>query len=54
MTVEIRELVIRAIIEEDGADAPRTGTDQNADVRHEMIEECVEQVMYLLNEKSER
>ena len=50
MPLEIRELIIKARIEEEG-------DNQMKDVDHllqDIIEECVEQVLEILKEKSER
>lgn len=53
MSVEIRELVIRAVVDsgrERSASSPR----MSAESREEIISDCVEEVMRILREKSER
>lgn len=55
MPIEIRELVIKAVVNEEGASAPAetgTGTDGKKDQR--IIRESVEQVMEILERKNER
>jgi hypothetical protein len=52
MPIEIRELVIRAQISEDGEGQPSTG--DPGVKKHEIIEECVEQVLDILKRKEER
>ncbi len=58
MPVEIKELVIRATVLSDGA---RSNTSQSSSDsgsspvnRDEIIEECVEQVLAILEQKGER
>lgn len=51
MPVEIRELIIRARLDDSGASQPSNanGQDQAA-----LIEACVDQVLAILKERSER
>ena len=53
MPVEIKELVIRTNIAADNAASSdgATGTSQD---KHEIVTECVEQVMRLLKQKAKR
>jgi hypothetical protein len=55
MPIEVRELVIKAVVTQDGAggppgDAPQT----NGNAQEEIIQACVEKVMDILKEKNER
>ena len=52
MPIEIRELVIRATISEDGEGRP--ASEETGGRKHEIIEECVEQVLDILKRKEER
>lgn len=53
MPVEIRELVIKAVI--DGSGTPSGESHQmTASLREEIVSDCVDQVMKILREKSER
>ena len=51
MPVEIRELIIKASIQSDGAD---TDTNNNVVDNEEIIKKCVEQVLTILQKKNER
>ena len=55
MPIEVRELVIKAVVTQDGAngasgDAPQA----NSNTQEEIIQACVERVMDILKEKNER
>ena len=55
MPIEVRELVIKAVVTQDGAngasgDAPQS----NSNSQEEIIQACVEKVMDILKEKNER
>ena len=53
MPIEIRELIIRARIEEDtGQD--ETSSHEDRFSREELLEDCVEQVMRIMERKKER
>jgi len=54
MPIEIRELVVRAVVGRD--DDEKTGNDRatTAATREEIVEECVEQVMEILRRMRER
>lgn len=55
MPVEIRELQITAVIEEAASKAATTSSSPaNATINDDMIAECVEQVLEILKQKSER
>jgi hypothetical protein len=56
MPVEIRELIIRTTITggDSGNSTASATPDQNPDMKEEIISECVEQVMRILNERDER
>lgn len=53
MPVEIRELVIRAVIDESGEQS-KSDSDSQLPDREEIIADCVEQVMQILQEQAER
>ncbi len=53
MPIEIRELVIKALIDESNIEKTVGSDSQTAD-REDIVAECVEQVMEILREKSER
>jgi hypothetical protein len=52
MPIEVRELVIKAVVTQDGANgaAPQGGGGS----QEEIIQACVEKVMDILKEKNER
>lgn len=52
MAIEIRELVIKAFVEEEGT-ANRKPVASSDDERRRLIEDCVEQVMRLLKQEKE-
>lgn len=53
MPIEIRELIIRARIEEDtGQDEVQRDVENSS--REELIEDCVEQVLRIIERKKER
>ena len=55
MPVEIRELVIRATIDSRGKEGGGGGNGQaSPQQKKEIVEECVEQVLEILRQKSER
>lgn len=56
MTIEIRELIIRASVgnPNKGGSNNSTATDQETTPKEEIIKECVEQVMDIIQEKNER
>ena len=50
MPIEIRELVIKAHIEE-----PTIAADENAKIQYEnIVSDCVEEILQVLKEKNER
>lgn len=53
MPIEIRELVIKATIDESGAQES-TATTPGAIDREEIIADCVEQILQILREQMER
>lgn len=53
MAIEVRELVIKAFIDETSEKKP-TETKLETTNREEIITDCVEQVMQLLRDQSER
>jgi hypothetical protein len=54
MTVEIKELIIKAMISDDQSDLSESGQGTIADDREEIIEACVEQVLKILERSKER
>lgn len=56
MPVEIRELVIRTTITEgdSGNSTAASSSNQNPEIKEEIISECIEQVIRILNERDER
>ena len=58
MPIEVRELVIKATITEDGnrnqAPAPAVNTNNNVSANEEIITACVEKVLEILKEKNAR
>jgi len=57
MPVEIRELVIRAVVEEPGGARPaepRAGRGDRNSEREDLVRACVEQVMRVLRRNQER
>lgn len=57
MAVEIRELVIRAVIKDEQNSSDETGTEtgeHGMQGRDAIIEACVKQVLKILNRKQER
>ncbi|MCF7967132.1 DUF5908 family protein [Methylobacter sp. Wu8] len=57
MAVEIRELVIRAVIKDEQNSSEETGTEtgeHDMQGRDAIIEACVKQVLKILNRKQER
>jgi len=53
MPIEIRELIIKTTVEPKGPSQPPSPKETQED-RHALIQECVDQVMDILREKSER
>ena len=53
MPIEIKELVIRATVEQSGADKKAGGRESGKD-RSELVAECVEQVLEILRKRGER
>lgn len=57
MPIEIRELVIKATVDQSqggGASAPGKGSQSNSSPGEDLIKECVEKVLAILEEKNER
>jgi hypothetical protein len=56
MAIEIRELVIKATVAEEGAGPGRAapGSSASDSPKEEIINECVETVLQILREKHER
>lgn len=54
MPIVIRELVVRANVTEKQADASSLSSTDRENAREELIKECVEQVMGILKQKTER
>ncbi len=58
MPIEIRELVIKATVVQEGsggaASAPSTNTNNNVSANEEIITSCVEKIMEILKEKDAR
>ena len=60
MPLEIRELVIKAVVGDKTSDSSTAGLDQaptgenNTDPQQILVNTCVEQVLTILKEKSER
>lgn len=57
MPIEIRELVIKATVDQsqgNGASAPGKGSPSNLSPGEDLIKECVEKVLAILEEKNER
>jgi hypothetical protein len=59
MPIEIRELVIKATVDQTqgsgaGATASGKGSSSNSSPGEDLIKECVEKVLAILNEKNER
>ena len=54
MPVVIRELVIRANVTENSQDESAFSSAKNQSSKEEIIKECVEQVMEILKQKTER
>ena len=58
MPIEVRELVIKATITEDGnrnqVSAPAVNTNNNVSANEEIIAACVEKILEILKEKDAR
>jgi hypothetical protein len=60
MPIEIRELVIKAIVDQSqgsgtaNSGAPGKGYQSNSSPGEDMIKECVEKILAVLKEKNER
>lgn len=55
MTLEIRELVIKAVIGEEAGEQPPTGSDAASGAsEEELVQQCVERVLAILKEQQER
>lgn len=57
MAIDIKELVIRARIDPKGEDkkpASGSGSAKGAQMKQEIVAECVEQVLEILRQKQER
>jgi hypothetical protein len=54
MPVEVRELVIRATVSQDAGATANASANGGGGDNKELIAECVEQVLRLLQDKSER
>jgi hypothetical protein len=55
MPIEVRELVIKAVVAQDNAPGASGGSAQGgSDASEKIIQACVEKVMDILKEKNER
>ena len=54
MPIVVKELVVRATVSEKQANSLLSSPEQNNLFREELIKECVEQVMEILKQKTER
>ncbi|MGZ4954226.1 MAG: DUF5908 family protein [Methylobacter sp.] len=55
MPVEIRELVIRAVVKDEHNQASDAGTERNEPQNQQaLVDECVKQVLKILKRKQER
>jgi hypothetical protein len=55
MPIEVRELVIKAVVTQDNANgASGGGASQGSGAQEDIIQACVEKVMDILKEKNER
>lgn len=54
MPIEIRELVIKATVGQEGQGSGSAGPSANMGSSDEVIKACVEKVMEILKEKNER
>lgn len=54
MPIEIRELVIRAVVSDDGGRAQRYSPGVDGNDRNELIEACVKEVLRVLRRSGER
>ena len=58
MPIEVRELIIKANIVDDGKDAAtssgQTGTNTNVSANEELINNCVEKILEILKMKNDR
>jgi hypothetical protein len=54
MPLEIRELVIKATVVQDGPAGSAAASGQGAGAPEEIIQACVEKVLDILKEKNER
>lgn len=54
MPIEIRELVIRATVEDGEKPRQENAAPQEQNDQQQIIEECVEQVLKILERKNER
>lgn len=56
MPVEIRELIIRATIgnPNQGGSSNATGGEQEVVPKEELVKECINQIMQIINDKKER
>lgn len=54
MPVEVRELVIKAIVEQEGGGTSTTSPDNSVSSQDETIKLCVEKVLEILEDRNER
>lgn len=56
MPIEIRELVIKATVQQDGSPATASGSPGTNDVKpnEEIITSCLEKIMEVIKERNER
>lgn len=54
MTVEVRELVIRMAVRPDASEDAPPSAERRAEERDDLVAECVEQVLRILQERQER
>lgn len=54
MPIEIRELIIKTTVDPDAASQGGGDGESGGDKKQELVQECVDQVMEILKEKSER
>ncbi len=54
MPIEIREIIIRAVVNQQGGGGASTGASPNSTSSPDVIQETVEQVMQIIKDKNER
>ncbi len=54
MPIEVKELVIKATVQEKGEGKSRGGGKMQEEQKEELIQECVDKVLRILNRQKER